>query len=154
MTIPALEGLNYCTKLPTSLGFEHKISSNSGSSENVELMLAWRLRRWTLIPHLVSVWISLDKHQEIGCDHGCSRDETQCWLNVGPPSSTVAQHWANIGLLSPVCWGCSLVHVTFFLQLFIIWLIVSPYIVSHHSIGSIVGQRHSRWTITHGCGVS
>ena len=29
---------------------------------------------------------------------------TQCRLNVGPPSTTLVQHWANIGSTSCVCW--------------------------------------------------
>ena len=29
---------------------------------------------------------------------------TQCWLNVGPASKTVDQHWASIGWTSRVCW--------------------------------------------------
>ena len=33
---------------------------------------------------------------------------TQCWFNVGPPSATLSQHWANIGWTSRVslagCW--------------------------------------------------
>ena len=28
----------------------------------------------------------------------------QCWFNVGPPSTTTAQHWTNIGSMSRVCW--------------------------------------------------
>ena len=37
-----------------------------------------------------------------------SKHETlnQCWFNVGPPSTTSAQHWTNIGLMSHVCWVC------------------------------------------------
>ena len=27
---------------------------------------------------------------------------TQCWSNVGPPSTTLAQHWFNIGWMSRV----------------------------------------------------
>ena len=27
---------------------------------------------------------------------------TQCWVNVGPPSTTMAQHWPNIGWVSLV----------------------------------------------------
>ena len=31
-----------------------------------------------------------------------SKHETwiQCWINVGPPSATLAQHWSNIGSMS------------------------------------------------------
>ena len=29
---------------------------------------------------------------------------TQCWTNVDPPSTTLAQHWTNIGSMSLVCW--------------------------------------------------
>ena len=29
---------------------------------------------------------------------------TQCCFNVGPPSSTLAQHWNSIGLIPCVCW--------------------------------------------------
>ena len=28
----------------------------------------------------------------------------QCCFNVGPPSSTLAQHWNNIGLIPSNCW--------------------------------------------------
>ena len=28
----------------------------------------------------------------------------KCWFNVGPPSTTVAQHLTNIGSMSHVCW--------------------------------------------------
>ena len=30
--------------------------------------------------------------------------KTQCWVNVVPPSTTLEQHWPNIGSLSRVCW--------------------------------------------------
>ena len=35
-----------------------------------------------------------------------SKHETlsQCWANAGPPSSTLAQNWPNIGTTSHVCW--------------------------------------------------
>ena len=29
---------------------------------------------------------------------------TRCWLNVGPASTTLAQHWTNNGSKSRVCW--------------------------------------------------
>ena len=29
---------------------------------------------------------------------------TECLTNVGPPSTTLAQHWSNIGWLCRVCW--------------------------------------------------
>ena len=29
---------------------------------------------------------------------------TQCWTNIGPPSTTLAQHWSNIGSMSRACW--------------------------------------------------
>ena len=28
---------------------------------------------------------------------------TQCWINVGPSSTTLGQHWFNIGWMSRVC---------------------------------------------------
>ena len=31
---------------------------------------------------------------------------TQCCFNVGPPSSTLAQHWNSIGWMSHVYWQC------------------------------------------------
>ena len=44
------------------------------------------------------------KTQNMACPR---KDEklTQCWFNVGPPSTTVGRHWASIGSLSYVCWG-------------------------------------------------
>ena len=42
---------------------------------------------------------------------------TQCWLNVGPPFSTLAQHSITIGWTSRVCWGAR-VKVTWKLQIF------------------------------------
>ena len=39
--------------------------------------------------------------------HWClSKHETlsHCWFNVGPPSTTLAQHWTNNGLMSRVRW--------------------------------------------------
>ena len=35
---------------------------------------------------------------------------TQCCFNVGPPSSTLAQHWNSIGWMPRVCWGTSAQH--------------------------------------------
>ena len=29
---------------------------------------------------------------------------SHCWVNVGPPSTTLAQHWTNHGSMSSVCW--------------------------------------------------
>ena len=29
---------------------------------------------------------------------------TQCYTNVGPPSTTLARHWYNIGSMSRICW--------------------------------------------------
>ena len=36
---------------------------------------------------------------------------TQCCTNVGPPSTTLAQHWLNIGWMSRVCWATSMSEV-------------------------------------------
>ena len=43
------------------------------------------LRHWQLLP---------SKHES----------STRCWTNVGPTSTTLAQHWSNIGWMSRVCW--------------------------------------------------
>ena len=39
------------------------------------------------------------------CGQG-SKHETlsHCWFNVGPPSTTLAQHWTNNDSMSRVCW--------------------------------------------------
>ena len=29
---------------------------------------------------------------------------SHCWFNVGPPSTTLAQHWTNFGSMPRVCW--------------------------------------------------
>ena len=38
--------------------------------------------------------------------HAPSKHEplNQCWSSVGPPSTTSAQHWTNIGSMYRVCW--------------------------------------------------
>ena len=37
------------------------------------------------------------------------KDDTssQCWANVDPPSTTLVQHWSNIGSMCRVCWDGS-----------------------------------------------
>ena len=47
----------------------------------------------------------------------CLEAFTQCCFNVGPPSSTLAQHWNSIGWMPRVCWDVddnSPVHHTLF----------------------------------------
>ena len=45
------------------------------------------------------------------CEHEAF---TQCCFNVGPPSSTLAQHWNSIGWMSRVCW-------VVFIEILITW---------------------------------
>ena len=50
------------------------------------------------------------KHKYVYSDRTMpSEHETlsHCWFNVGPPSTTLAQHWTNNGSKSRVCWVCS-----------------------------------------------
>ena len=35
---------------------------------------------------------------------------TQCWFNIGPPSSTLAQHWTSTGWTFRVCWVRQLLY--------------------------------------------
>ena len=36
---------------------------------------------------------------------GVHETPTQCWIVVGPPSATLAQHWSSVGSASRVCWN-------------------------------------------------
>ena len=38
------------------------------------------------------------------CPPNKHETSTQCWANVGPPSTTLAQHWSSIGSMSRVYW--------------------------------------------------
>ena len=37
---------------------------------------------------------------------------SQCWFNVGPSSTTLAQHWTSIGSMSRVFWVCMCHYAT------------------------------------------
>ena len=59
-------------------------------------------RRWVVIG--ASSW-----HYQIRCYWmQASKPEAlnQCWLDVGPASQMVSQHWISIGSTPHVCWGC------------------------------------------------
>ena len=42
---------------------------------------------------------------QLMCCPGKHETLAQCWVNVGPSSSTLAQHYPKIGPMSRVCWG-------------------------------------------------
>ena len=52
-------------------------------------------KRWAISP-----WIFGLLSMQIG-------KMNQCWLNVGPPSATLAQNWPSIGLMYRVCYWIS-----------------------------------------------
>ena len=73
----------------------------------VGLRLAYNLQHWTsIITTLVNFWCS---HENISYKHKTS---TKCWVNFGPPSVKLAQHWTNIGSMYLAWWeGVSHVDV-------------------------------------------
>ena len=51
-------------------------------------------------------------HVTVPCAHAVSAQQTQtltqCCCNVGPTSTTLAQHYSNIESMSRVCWVCTM----------------------------------------------
>ena len=43
---------------------------------------------------MILAWASPFKHEM----------STQCWIIVGPPATTLAQHWTSIKLMCRICW--------------------------------------------------
>ena len=75
-------------------------------SINVGLSLAHRLGRWPSIkPTLGPCSCLLRRDHDLSSKHNTLK---QCWCNVGPSSSTLGQHYANIGLASRLDWALSL----------------------------------------------
>ena len=74
------------------------------------------MQRSTQIPkklsiYLVPVGLKISPREYLCCWHHQnvsipSKNETsiQCCTNVGPPSTTLGQHWYNVGSMSLDCW--------------------------------------------------
>ena len=91
-----------------------------------------------------------------------SKDEalTQGWFNVGPPSSTSAQHWTNLGLTSRVryYWVCWVERVLVLFRPAAHWWLVaavsrlSPYLWflfrRDHQRACSSGDNHAAFTPT------
>ena len=53
----------------------------------------------------LTIWDSIGKMDNILSDTSKHENLGQCWFDVGPPSTTLAQHQANTGPTSRVCWN-------------------------------------------------
>ena len=67
------------------------------------IQLRWYTQQTRYIhPILDQCWSTVyDAGPWVASKHDTS---TQYWTNVGPPSTTLAQHWSNIGWMYRVCW--------------------------------------------------
>ena len=65
-------------------------------------------RKAQLVAHNLMAEDDISRHRlnvaEIEIPHSKHETLTHCWLNDGPPSATMAQHWTNSGSKSRVFW--------------------------------------------------
>ena len=72
---------------------------------------------------------------------------SHCWINDGPASYTVDQHWLNKGSVSRVCWDTVMANTPMIparhLVMVRVWLLMRTNTVSH--VGLMLCQRRRRW---------
>ena len=72
---------------------------------------------------------------------------SHCWINDGPASYTVDQHWLNKGSVSRVCWDTVMANTPMIparhLVMVRVWLLMRTNTISH--VGLMLCQRRRRW---------
>ena len=75
---------------------------NTTRLPNAGLMFAHRLRRWANISPALGKRVVF---AAMACAPSKHDTTIQCWANVGPLSTTLAQHRPNIVSMCRVCWA-------------------------------------------------
>ena len=69
---------------------------------------------------------------------------SHCWFNVGPPSTTLAQHWTSNGSISLVCWDPTRCLLEKWAVTFVCLYTAVPFLHTDRTTCGVPGKVHCR----------